>query len=92
MAAAHLADPDDVPLVYEMATTRAASAIGLRDYGLAEGRPANLVLFEAPDVWETLVGQAEKRYVVARGAIVAENERRCYVAAPGSDLTSQPGS
>lgn len=75
MVGAHLADPEDVPIVYRMATTHAARAIGLADYGLAEGHPANCVLFEAASPWEALVGQAEKRYVVANGQIVAENRR-----------------
>ena len=75
MVGAHLTDPDDVPKVYDLATTGAARAIGLREYGLVEGRPANLVLFEAPSVWEALVGQAEKRYVVAGGRLVAEQRR-----------------
>lgn len=75
MVGAHLTAPDQVPTVYELATTRAARAIGLSEYGLVEGHPANLVLFEAPSVWEALVGQAEKRYVVARGRLVAEQRR-----------------
>ena len=82
MVGAHLTDRDDVPLVYQMATANAARAIGLPGYGLAEGNPANLVLFEAPDVWEALVGQAEKRYVVARGRVVAENRCEQWIQVP----------
>jgi cytosine deaminase len=87
MVGAHLTDPEDVPTVYEMATTRAARAIGLPDYGPAEGHPANLVLFEAPDPWEALVGQAEKRYVVANGRIVAENRLEQRLEAPSGRPT-----
>ena len=84
MVGAHLTDPEDVPTVYRMGTTNAARAIGLDDYGLAEGRPANCVLFDAESPWEVLVGQAEKWYVVANGRVVAENRREQWLAKPGA--------
>jgi cytosine/creatinine deaminase len=82
MVGAHLSDREDLPTVWQALTANGARALGLAEYGLAEGRPANLVLFEAPDVWEALVGQAEKRYVVANGRVVAENRRESWLALP----------
>ena len=82
MVGAHLSDRDDVPTVWQTLTVNAARALGLSDYGLAEGHPANLVLFEASDVWEALVGQVEKRYVVANGRLVAENRRKNWLMGP----------
>jgi cytosine deaminase len=84
MVGAHLTDREDVPMVYQMATANAARAISLPDYGLAEGNSANVVLFEAPDVWEALVGQVEKRYVVAEGRIVAENRCERWLETPSA--------
>jgi cytosine deaminase len=82
MVGAHLSDRDDLPTVWQTLTVNAARALGLAEYGLAEGRPANLVLFEAPDIWEALVGQAEKRYVMANGRVVAENRRESWQMGP----------
>ena len=75
MAAGHLASPGDVEAVFGMATTNAARAIGLTEYGVAVGNLANLVLLDAASPWEALVSQAEKVLVIAGGRVVVENRR-----------------
>ena len=75
MVGGHLASHADVEAVFEMATTNAARAIGLSDYGLAVGDRANLVLLDAESRWEALVSQAEKLLVIAEGRVVLENRR-----------------
>jgi cytosine/creatinine deaminase len=75
MAGGHLASHADVEAVFEMATTNAARAIGLREYGMAVGDHANLVLLDAESPWEALVSQSEKLLVIAEGRVVVENRR-----------------
>ena len=75
LAAGHLAARSDVEAVFEMATTNAARAIGLTEYGVAVGNRANLVLLDATSTWEALVGQAEKVLVIAGGRVMVENRR-----------------
>lgn len=73
--AGHLAAPDAVERVFAMATTNAARALGLTEYGVAVGDRANLVLLDAPSAGEALIGQAEKLLVIAGGRVVLENRR-----------------
>jgi len=75
VAGAHLAGRSGVAAVFEMATTNAARAIGLREYGVAVGDRANLLLLDATDPWDALVSQAEKALVIAEGRVVVENRR-----------------
>lgn len=69
---------DSHQLCLEMATTRAAKAIGIQDYGLAVGNPANLVLLGSTSVSEAIAAPPTDRTVIKQGAIVAQSklERR----------------
>jgi cytosine/creatinine deaminase len=60
MAAGHLAAPREVERVFAMATTDAARAIGLADYGLGVGDRVRPILFDAPTAWDALVSQADR--------------------------------
>jgi cytosine/creatinine deaminase len=75
VVAGHLAARGDVEAVFSMATTNAARAIGLTEYGVAVGDRANLILLDATSPWEAIVGQAEKVLVIANGRVVVENRR-----------------
>lgn len=65
-------------LCLEMATTRAAKAIGIHDYGLAVGHPADLVLLGSTSVSDAIAAPPTDRTVIKNGAIVAQSklERR----------------
>jgi cytosine deaminase len=73
--AAHLGNLEQLAWLPELITTNAARAIGLTDYGLAEGRRADLVVLDAPDAAQAITEQSEKLYVVKRGRVVARNSR-----------------
>jgi cytosine deaminase len=75
VAAGHLASRGDVEAVFDMATTNAARAIGLTEYGVAVGNRANLTLLDATSPWDAIVSQAEKVLVIANGRVVVENRR-----------------
>jgi len=62
----------EMETLYDMITTRAADAMNVRPFGLAEGNPAHLVVLGVPSVLEALRGQAAPRYVVSHGKLVAE--------------------
>jgi cytosine deaminase len=78
MAGGHLASHRDVEAVFEMATTNAARALGLAEYGAAVGDRANLVLLDAESRWDALVSQSEKLLVIADGWVVVENRRTTH--------------
>ncbi len=65
----------EVERVLPMVTSTPARLLGLDDYGLRVGAPANLVVLDAPDWHAALQFQAEKRFVILRGRLVAETQR-----------------
>ena len=73
--AAHLGNLDQLAWLLELVTTNAARAIGLADYGLAEGCRADLVVLDARDAAQAITEQAEKLWVIQGGRVVARNIR-----------------
>ncbi|MGC9271980.1 amidohydrolase family protein [Acidiphilium sp.] len=57
---------------FDAVTVNAAAAMGLSDYGIAVGRPAHLVVFDAGDPIEAIRLRAARRLVLRAGAIIAE--------------------
>jgi cytosine deaminase len=80
--AAHLGNLDQLAWLPELITTNPARALGLADYGLAEGCRADLVVLDAPDAVQAITEQAEKLYVIKGGRVVARSTRRSELA-PG---------
>ncbi len=56
-----------------MATTQAAQAIGLTNYGLAPGKSADLVILNAATVTEAIGAAPTERTVIKQGRIVAQS-------------------
>lgn len=59
---------------YEMITTNAARAAEVEGWSIAEGSPANFVVFDCTDESEAIRLQPAARWVVRGGRIVAETE------------------
>jgi cytosine/creatinine deaminase len=64
---------DELRLALEVCTTEGAKVMGLADYGLAEGRVADLVILPGETVAEAIVSRSHQRRVVKRGRIVARD-------------------
>ena len=62
---------EELASMLEFVTTRAARCLGLDDYGLREGGPADLVVFDAPTVVDAVRTLAARTAVVSRGRVVA---------------------
>ena len=62
---------DDMNFLYDMITTEAARVLGLADFVLAPGKPANLVVLEARSPWEALRNHEAPRLVVKNGKVVS---------------------
>ena len=67
--------------LYDMVTMDAARAINLREFGLAVGKPAHLVVLEAPDVLEALRNHAAPVHVVSHGRLVDAVAMRALASA-----------
>ena len=59
---------------YEMVTTNPARAAEVEGWRIAEGNPANFVIFDCPDEAEAIRLQPAARWVVRGGQVVAETE------------------
>lgn len=70
--AAQMTLPRELEKVYDMITFGAAQVMGLKEYGIKVGNPANFVILHAPDTRTALRRIAECQYVVRNGKVVAE--------------------
>jgi len=62
--------------VLPMITTTPAQVLHVPDYGLRVGAAANILVLDAPDWSRALQFQADKRFVILRGKLVAQTERQ----------------
>jgi cytosine deaminase len=67
---------DELASMLDFVTTRAARCLGIDGYGLAEGRRADLVVFDAPTPIDVVRTLAPRRAVIARGRLVARTAPR----------------
>jgi cytosine/creatinine deaminase len=64
---------EEIPEMLRCATERGARTLGVEDdYGIEEGKPADFVVFDAPDAVEVIRLRATRRWVVRRGRVIAE--------------------
>ncbi len=74
-------DPD-IEIALRMATYGGAQAMGARDYGLAPGSAADLVMVEAETAAEAVAFHPPRRLVLKRGRVVARDGRSTLPPAP----------
>ncbi|EOI3469432.1 cytosine deaminase [Cronobacter turicensis] len=71
----HMMGYEDLKRSLDLVTDNSARAMNLGDnYGLYEGRPANLVILDAPDDYEVVRRQAKARYSVRHGKVILRRE------------------
>jgi cytosine deaminase len=64
---------EEIPEMLRCATERGARTLGVEDeYGIEEGKPADLVVYDAPSALEVLRLHPARRWVIRRGRVVAE--------------------
>jgi cytosine deaminase len=63
----------ELKLAYEMVTEAAARVLGLPDYGIKVGGPADLVAVEAETVAEAVAARPRRKWVMKAGRVVARN-------------------
>ncbi len=73
---------------YEMVTTNAARGAEVEGWSIAEGSPANFVVFDCTDESEAIRLQPAARWVVRGGRIVAETEPAHSVVHIGEETRS----
>jgi len=72
--AAQLTTPAEIETVFKMMTTNAARTLGvLDDYGIAVGKRADIVILDAKSPKDAIRRQADRRYVIKGGRVIAES-------------------
>jgi cytosine/creatinine deaminase len=64
---------EELAIAFEMATTAAASALGIPGYGLTPGAPANFIALQARNIQEAVVSRPPKRSVYREGRLIARD-------------------
>jgi cytosine deaminase len=69
----YMSGREEIPELVRCATERGARTLGVEDeYGLDEGKPADCVVFDAPDATEVIRLRATRRWVLRHGKVIAE--------------------
>lgn len=76
---AQFGTPQSQADVLRMATYDAARAMGLPDYGLAEGRQADLVVLDSPLVADVLSDIPPRLWVIKRGRVTVESRHETTI-------------
>jgi cytosine deaminase len=58
---------DEMEILYDLVTTRAARAMAIQGFEMKEGNQANLVVLNAESVWEALTDHEAPRHVIKNG-------------------------
>ena len=74
--ATQMTSRDQMRTLFDAITVNSASALGLEDYGIAKGNPANCVLLQAKDTIEALRMSATRLAVIRNGRVISETPAR----------------
>ena len=64
----------DMDILYDLITTRAAQVLGIERFDLQEGNRANLVVLNAKSVWEAIWSHEEPLYVIKDGCDITQKQ------------------
>jgi len=71
--------PSEMEILYNMVTTSAAKAIGYKNFSLATGNPAHLVILKEPNVLEALRNHSMPSHVISHGQLVDHSKLQEFV-------------
>ena len=63
----------ELALAYDMVTAAAARVLGLADYGIRVGGPADFVAVEAESIAEAVATRPRRKWVMKAGRVVARD-------------------
>jgi cytosine/creatinine deaminase len=72
----------DMETLYDMVTTRAAQAMGLKNFKLAVGAPANLVVLDTDNLVDAMRYHAEPCWTISHGKVVDTARLKEIAACP----------
>ncbi|MEO1769723.1 amidohydrolase family protein [Candidatus Enterococcus ferrettii] len=75
----HLGGADDLPTVLPMITENPAKALGLTDYGIEEGKKADLVLLDTKVKANAIIDIPERVYVIKNGRVTVKVDTKVTI-------------
>ena len=66
----------EMEILYDMITTKAAECIGIKDFALAVGNPAHLVVLDVPNALEAFRYHEAPTHVISHGKLVDSEKMR----------------
>lgn len=73
--AAHMSMPDEIRTVFNMPLENSAKILGLEDYGISEGKRADIVVLDADNEIDAIRTQADRLFVIRKGKVIASTKR-----------------
>ncbi|MGB3366286.1 MAG: amidohydrolase family protein [Acidaminobacteraceae bacterium] len=70
--AAQMSLPREIEKVFDMLTIDSAKILGIKNYGIKIGNPANFIIIDALDVRDAIRLQADRLYVFKNGKLLAK--------------------
>lgn len=67
---------EDIELLYDMITSNAAKCMGLSNFKIEIGAPANLVILDVPNILEALRNHHEPTHVISHGNLINQAKMR----------------
>ncbi len=65
----------ELEILFDMATFNGAKILGLKDYGIKPGGPADFNIINAPNLQEAFRNISECSYVISKGKVIAETKK-----------------
>jgi len=76
---AHLGGADDLSTVLNMITKNPAKALGIEDYGIKVGNPANMVLLDTEEIDKAIIDLPVRLYVIKDGKVTVETTKEVKI-------------
>lgn len=73
--AAQMSLPDEINKVFDMLTVDGAKILGLKNYGIMPGNPADFIILDTDNVRDAIRLQADRLYVYKNGKLLSETKR-----------------
>lgn len=77
--AAHMSMPYEIRTVFNMPLENSAKILGLEDYGISEGKRADIVVLDADNEIDAIRTQADRLFVIRKGKVIASTKRDVIV-------------
>ncbi|MEQ8172319.1 MAG: amidohydrolase family protein [Candidatus Eremiobacterota bacterium] len=69
----------EMETIYDMVTVNAGKAMNVKDFSIAEGHPAHMVVLDGKSVYEAIMYHREPLYVVSHGKLIDKEAMKKFI-------------